>query len=335
MRRWTAAVVLVCAASLSALPLPLHAQAPEPAPNAPTSEEPPAEEPTTEGASPSDPSSASAATSDATPGGSNEATPSGATPSEATPTDAAPTEANPSSTPSTASAQALARPIAPPPPAVAFDDERAAPPTEEPRPRSALRERFVIFSPGWMPIGTLGYRAQFVRYRGGGVSSRDTSHGLTSGVLAPVLATGDSSSRARLALGVGMGLDVAWRSRPPHGPMAVTVTGESIYLNPGFVERNTHVYAALAALLRVVLERTTLVASFAWLPGRRFRRVEEETSTTYLGSTRSYSTASFARSRLTFGVARGPFHVAVFTGIDRISNGWLEVEVGSTVGVGW
>jgi hypothetical protein len=323
-------MALVCAASVSAPTLPLHAQTPEPEPNVPASEAPPVEDSSTEGGSASDtPSSASVATNDAAFGGPTEATPTEATPTEAAPTEAAPTEAAPSpTTPSTASADRLAPPITPPPPRVGFDDERAAPPTEEPRPRSALRERFVIFSPGWMPIVTLGYRAQIVRYTGGTVDQSDTSHGLTSGVLAPVLATGNSSSRVRLALGVGMGLDVAWRSAPSAStpfPDDVVVGGAPV--SPGsrarYVERTTYVYGQLAAMLVLPLGAARALATLSWLPGKRFVTGE-------LGS----SWPTLERARFSIGVLRVPFQVSAFTGVARIAAA-ADVELGLQLGMGW
>jgi hypothetical protein len=342
-------MALVCAASVSAPTLPLHAQTPEPDPNAPESDAPPASagDPSTEGGSPSeadDPSSAGAATSDA-PGGATEApptettptietTPTETTPTETTPTEVTPTDVPPTDTaaspaaPSAASAHRLAPPIAPPPPPVGFDDERAAPPTEEPRPRSALRERFVIFSPGWMPIVTLGYRAQIVRYTGGTVDQSDTSHGLTSGVLAPVLATGDSSSRVRLALGVGMGLDVAWRSAPSAStpfPDDVVVGGAPV--SPGsrarYVERTTYVYGQLAAMLVVPIGSARALATLSWLPGKRFVTGE-------FGS----GWPTLERARFSVGVLRVPLQVSAFTGVARIDTA-ADVELGLQLGMGW
>jgi hypothetical protein len=270
-------------------------------------------------------------TSDAAPGDPNEATPNGGPneggPNEGGPNEGTPSENDVSSTPSTASAQGLARPIAPPPAPVGFDDERAAPPTEEPRPRSALRERFVIFSPGWMPIVTLGYRAQIVRYRGGSVSSSDTSHGLTSGVLAPVLATGDSSSRVRLALGVGMGLDVAWRSttsRSAFDPdVVVTPPGSSLGVPSRDVERTTYVYGQLAAMLVLPLGSARALASLSWLPGRRF--VTGEFGTNF---------PTLERARFSLGVLRVPFHLSAFAGVARIDTA-ADVELGLQLGMGW
>ena len=336
MRRWTAAIVLVCSASLS--PLPLHAQALEHTPNAPTSEAPPAEEPSTETEGPSDdPASAATATNGAASDDPTEVAPTEATPTEAAPTEAAPTEAAPTeaaptraapspATPSTATAHGLARPIAPPPRPVGFDDERAAPPTEEPRPRSALRERFVIFSPGWMPIVTLGYRAQIVRYTGGSVSRSETSHGLTSGVLAPVLATGDSSSRVRLALGVGMGLDVAWRSTRSAAtfPPGVVVGPPWSPSSSGrYVERTTYVYGQLAAMLVLPLGAARAIATLSWLPGKRFVTGE-----------RGSNWPTLERARFSVGVLRVPFQVNAFTGVARIAAA-ADVELGLQLGMGW
>ncbi|MCU0674631.1 MAG: hypothetical protein MUE69_17795 [Myxococcota bacterium] len=336
MRRWTAAIVLACAASVSAWTLPLHAQAPEPAPNAPASEAPPVEDSSTEGARPSDDPSSAATPNEAAP---NEATPAEAAPNEATPAEAAPNEAAPSpTTPSAASAHGLARPIAPPPPPVGFDDERAAPPTEEPRPRSALRERFVIFSPGWMPIVTLGYRAQIVRYRGGSVSRSDTSHGLTSGVLAPVLATGDSSSRVRLALGVGMGLDVAWRSEGPGAELDAVVTAgdDPVYTSPAYVERALSLSGQMGALAQIALGRSRLTTSLVWLPTRRFVRVREDGVGVSFGSAPSdYSSRAFKRFRFNVGLVRAGFLVSAFLGGGSVAarGSAREIEAGIQLGI--
>lgn len=229
-------------------------------------------------------------------------------------------------TPRGDSAVELTRPVAPPPPPVGFDDERAAPPTEEPRPRSPLRERFVIFSPGWMPIVTLGYRAQIVRYTGGSVSRSDTSHGLTSGVLAPVLATGDSSSRVRLALGVGMGLDVAWRSTRSAAtfpPGVVVGPPESPSSSGRYVERTTYVYGQLAAMLVLPLGAARAIATLSWLPGNRFVTGE-----------RGSNWPTLERARFSVGVLRVPVQVSAFAGVARIAAA-ADVELGLQLGMGW
>lgn len=237
------------------------------------------------------------------------------------------------------SAVELTGPIAPPPPPVGFDDERAERPREEPRPRSALRERFVIFTPGWMPIVTLGYRAQIVRYRGGGVSSSDTSHGLTSGVLAPVLATGDSSSRVRLALGVGMGLDVAWRSESAGealpGGVVVTDGDDPVYESPGYVERTLQFYGQVAALAHFTFGRMRLSTSLAWLPTRRIVRVQRDDSGFSIASAPSdYSSRALERFRFNVGLTRSAFHVAVFAGGAAVlaRGSAREVELGLQLG---
>ncbi len=234
--------------------------------------------------------------------------------------------ASATTTPRDDSAVELTRPVAPPPPPVGFDDERAAPPREEPRPRSALHERFVIFSPGWMPIVTLGYRAQIVRYTGGSVSRSDTSHGLTSGVLAPVLATGDSSSRVRLGLGVGMGLDVAWRSTRSAAtfPPGVVVGPPGSPSSSGrYVERTTYVYGQLAAMLVLPLGAARAIATLSWLPGNRFVTGE-----------RGSNWPTLERARFSVGVLRVPFQVSAFTGVARIAAA-ADVELGLQLGMGW
>lgn len=241
-------------------------------------------------------------------------------------------------TPRGDSAVELTRPVAPPPPPVGFDDERAAPPTEEPRPRSPLRERFVIFSPGWMPIVTLGYRAQIVRYTGGSVSRSDTSHGLTSGVLAPVLATGDSSSRVRLALGVGMGLDVAWRSEGPGAEVDAVVTAgdDPVYMSPAYVERALLLYGQMGALAQITLGRSQLMTSLVWLPTRRFVHVREDHVGFSIGSAPSdYSSRAFKRFRFNVGLARAGFLVSAFLGGGSVAarGSAGEIEAGIQLGI--
>lgn len=182
----------------------------------------------------------------------------------------------------------------------------------------------MIFSPGWMPIVTLGYRAQIVRYRGGSVSSSDTSHGLTSGVLAPVLATGDSSSRVRLALGVGMGLDVAWRSKSAEDGGFYVPPSPSFPAPPTVVERTTYVYGQLAAILVLPLGSARALATLSWLPGKRF----------VTGDVFGSNWPTLERARFSVGVLRVPFQVSAFAGVARINTA-ADVELGLQLGMGW
>lgn len=179
----------------------------------------------------------------------------------------------------------------------------------------------VVLSEGWMPSVRLGYLVQVARIEIGDWRDHDVAHGFTSDVLVPLVATGERGSRTRLALALGMGVDLTGGDtgsirEPPSPPFGPTepepVTGQ----------RDTVVYGQLGALLRRTGRHVDFVGSLVWQPGRwivaNLARL-----------------AAWERGRLSLGVLRGRWQLDVFVGLTALDSLTRVVDSGLRMGAGW
>ena len=146
---------------------------------------------------------------------------------------------------------------------------------------------WVLLESGWRPIVTVGYRLQRARPRDFGATGEAfVDHGMTVGILLPVIASGSPSSRVRVAFGIGMGVDRAKGREPSSFSLGGTATTWSL-----------GTYAQLGAILRVARSSTwSWLATALWTPGRSSAAI------TYMGFSGQGWARTAARGRATFGV---------------------------------
>lgn len=183
-----------------------------------------------------------------------------------------------------------------------------------------------MLEPGWLPIITAGYRMvrRRARYLGIGAANTTLEHGLTTGILLPVIASGSAASRARVALGLGMGLD---RTK--------LEDTDSLGRTTTWILTT---YAQIGAVLRVSRGTWGWLASAVWTPGRTVVGMQNERFSEH-GWERGA-----ARGRVTFGVVARGFHVGLLLGGAYWAGGLAgtasrgestEIELGLHVGSGW
>ena len=205
---------------------------------------------------------------------------------------------------------------------------------------------FVIFSPDWMPIVTLGYRAERLWWKDGRLSDapghEDPSslHGLTGSLLLPVLASGRPASTVRLALGLGAGVDFAMgRGTGAFTPRSYEPgTTPPPPLDP-FRILTIQVHAQLGLILRAAPRGRGFLGSLLWLPtSRNFRYAVTERPNL------RDRVRTLARARLTLGWVHDHLYVSIFTGFaqsgsdgesPRLAGRERIVDVGLQVGCGW
>lgn len=196
---------------------------------------------------------------------------------------------------------------------------------------SPLRQRFVFLRPGWMPHVTVGYRSHTIRF--GNEREKESSRGITSGAVFPIVASGGDTSRVRFALAAGLGIDFAhYRHR-----VVDELTGGVQPLTRGYVQRTRFFYGQVGGLVRVSFGRSALVTSLLWLPGRRtrFTKPYEDYAEPF---PEDADGAMLARGRFSFAVVRSHLHVGFFVGVGRASlpdERGVEIEYGLQVGTGW
>lgn len=191
---------------------------------------------------------------------------------------------------------------------------------------------FVLLAPEWMPLVTAGYRIAVHRDADyWGDRELRTFHGFSFGLLAPLVATGRTDSRHRLALGAGLLVDFVVHD--PRNPR-----GDPIYVGAYAPTRVSYVAGQLGLVWRAG-GRTALLASAVWLPSRR-RELN-----TYVDLTQRV----LGRGRLSMGLVSRHLHVAVFVGFEdrhrvlpaswslpRRREGRAQVwDAGLMVGSGW
>lgn len=191
--------------------------------------------------------------------------------------------------------------------------------------------RWVLLEADWLPIVTAGYRLSRTRPRDFWASERAyIRHGLTAGVLLPVVASGSSDSRVRVAFGVGIGFDrMKDEERVESGFGGPESTRTSWVLAT---------YAQLGAILRVSRGAWGWLASAVWTPGRTMVAVQEP------GRRGHGWERSAARGRVTFGVVVRRVHVGLLLGGgywagDYSGSAFLpkstQLELGLQLGSGW
>lgn len=188
---------------------------------------------------------------------------------------------------------------------------------------------WVLLESGWRPIVTVGYRLQRARPRGFGATDEVfVGHGITAGILLPVLASGTSSSRVRVALGIGMGVDRT-KSREP-SPFVPELTTTSWGIGT---------YAQLGAILRVAPSTTwSWLGTAVWTPGRGSAAIADPR---FRGQGWGRTAA---RGRVTFGVVVRGVHLGLLVGGAYWSGEYegaagpaerTDLELGLQLGSGW
>jgi hypothetical protein len=188
---------------------------------------------------------------------------------------------------------------------------------------------WVLLESGWRPIVTVGYRLQRARPRDLGATGEVfVEHGMTVGILLPVIASGASGSRARVALGIGMGVDRAKDREPSLSGLGGTATTLSLAT-----------YAQLGAILRVARSTTwSWLATALWTPGRSSAAI------TYSGLSQQGWGRTAARGRATFGVVVRGVHLGLLVGGAYWSGEYegaagpaerTDLELGLQLGSGW
>lgn len=182
-----------------------------------------------------------------------------------------------------------------------------------------IRERFVAFARDWMPIVRVGYLVQVERFELGDLRRREVSHGLTSDVLVPFLATGSRDTPVRLALVLGAGIDFTGRDYPPVRP-----PDEFEEPTPSVPDERRAVvgYGQFGVLLRTTRGDLGFVGSLVWQPSRWY--LVDQLSQGVIG-----------RGRLALGLTVGPWEVGAFVGLNGIEALVRVVDVGLHVGAGW
>lgn len=199
----------------------------------------------------------------------------------------------------------------------------------ESQPESQAEPGWVLLESGWRPIVTVGYRLQRARPRGFAATGEVfVDHGMTVGILLPVIASGSPSSRVRVAFGVGMGVDRAKRREPSSFSLGGTATTWSLAT-----------YAQLGAILRVARSSTwSWLATALWTPGRSSAAI------TYMGFSGQGWGRTAARGRATFGVVVRGVHLGLLVGGAYWSGEYkgaagpaerTDLELGLQLGSGW
>lgn len=196
---------------------------------------------------------------------------------------------------------------------------------------SPLRQRFVFLRPGWMPHVTVGYRAHTIRF--GGEREKESSRGITSGVVFPIVASGGDASRVRFALAAGVGIDFGHYRHRELDPIMFGVPT----LTRGYVQRTRYFYGQVGGLLRVSFGRNALVTSLLWLPGRRTRSTKpyEDYANPFPDDA---DDAMLARGRFSLALVRSHFHAGFFVGLGHASlpdERGVEIEYALQIGTGW
>lgn len=178
-----------------------------------------------------------------------------------------------------------------------------------------------FLEPGWRPIISAGFRVQVLRTPQSGEIDSRSARGFTLGFLAPLIASGKASSRARLALGLGAGGDFAM----------------GMYGLPERRERFVHVYGQLGAVLRVVGRPVGLLASLVWQPGVL---LHQQWTRAGLIDPESKRLRSLRRGRLAVGIARDQFFAQLFFGAAHrpripLAPRTQELDFGIQMGLGW
>ncbi len=183
--------------------------------------------------------------------------------------------------------------------ASAQDEDGASSRTTEPA--SFGDGPWVLLSPEWMPLVTAGYRVAIHREPDASYGTETTTfHGFSFGLLAPLVATGRTDSRHRLAFGAGLLADFGVHDpRNPNRPVPPRHAGTYDPVRVSYV-------AGQLGLIWRAGGRTALLASAVWLPSRR-RKLS-----TYVDLTERV----LGRGRLSMGVVSRRFHVAVFVGFE-------------------
>jgi hypothetical protein len=201
-----------------------------------------------------------------------------------------------------------------------------------------------LFSPDWMPIVTVGYRAERLWTRGGRLAHAPTLdeppsslHGVTGSLLLPVLASGHPRSKVRVALGLGVGVDFAMRRglfltqprayEPGREPEPRPETQRVVAIQ---------VHAQLGLIVRAAPRGRGLFGALLWLPTSRNLRY----AVTEIPRARD-RVRTVARARLTLGWVHDHVQAAVFTGFaqsgsgERLAGRERILEVGLQLGSGW
>lgn len=275
-------------------------------------------------------SDATSAGSDATGAGSDATVPSAADPADASDGStaiAASSAGNDASTPSSASES---------PSDASNDGADASHPVggtsdAQANAASPLRQHFVFLRPGWMPHVTVGYRSHTIRF--GGEREKESSRGITSGAVFPIVASGGDASRVRFALAAGLGIDFAhYRHR-----VVDELMGGVQPLVRGYVQRTRYFYGQVGGLLRVSFGRNALVTSLLWLPGRRTRFTEPYEEPDF-PIPEDADDAMLARGRLSLALVRSHFHAGFFVGLGHANlpdERGVEIEYALQIGTGW
>lgn len=204
-------------------------------------------------------------------------------------------------------------------------------------------DAFVIFSPDWMPIVTLGPRVERLDW----TEARNfwlelegldepTLNGLSASLLLPLFATGRDGARVRAALGAGVGVDFAMRKVDATDPRTRNRTTLRF--------RALQVSAQLGLILRAAPRGRGFLGTVVWMPGMRRSRHTYADAIPIRGFRDDDHKRSAARGRVTLGYVHDHAFVALFLGAARWSGDpdeWFLVreervlEAGLQLGSGW